>query len=327
MSTMYFPTVASEGALSATDEFRADVLHGLSAGEKELSCKYFYDEAGSELFEQICQLPEYYPTRIELGILEQHAQAMADRLGCGCLLVEYGSGSSRKTRLLLDHLAAPAGYVPVDIARTQLNSSASALAVRYPTLEIRPLCADFTRQMQLPVVQMPVQRRVVYFPGSTIGNLHPGQAIELLRRTAHLCGRGGGLLLGVDLKKEPQVLTQAYNDASGVTAAFNLNMLLRINRELGAGFRPERFWHHAFYNPAESRIEMHLVSCEDQLVPIGGVSFFFAEGEPIRTEHSYKYNLRDLRSLASSSGFSVNQVWTDDRNYFSVQYWTVRDGG
>jgi dimethylhistidine N-methyltransferase len=304
----------------------ADVLRGLSAGEKNLPCKYFYDEAGSELFERICQLPEYYPTRTEIGILERSAGEMADVLGRGCLLIEYGSGSSCKTRLLLDRLAEPAGYVPVDIAGTQLQASAAALGERYPHLEIRPLCADFTCPLQVPWMERPVGRRVVYFPGSTIGNLVPAEAIELLQRTAQLCGHGGGLLLGADLKKEPWVLTQAYNDSQGVTAAFNFNLLLRINRELRTQFDVGHFWHHAFYNPRESRIEMHLVSREDQRVEVLGQDCCFAEGESIRTEYSYKYAPRDLQNLAEASGFRVEREWSDERGYFAVQYWAVNDG-
>lgn len=311
----------------ATHRLRLDVLSGLSAGEKELPCKYFYDEAGSELFERICQLPEYYPTRTEIGILAESAGEMAELLGRDCLLIEYGSGSSCKTRLLLDRLSQPAGYIPIDIARTQLQASAQALRERYSDLEVRPLCADFTRPLGVPAVQRPVRRRVVYFPGSTVGNLRPGEAVELLRRTAQLCGRGGGLLIGVDLKKEPRIITEAYNDSLGVTAAFNLNVLQRIQRELGADFEIEQFWHHAFYNPRESRIEMHLISRRDQRVRIAEREFCIMEGESIRTEYSYKYARRDLRNLAEASGFSVESEWTDKRDFFAVQYWAVDQHG
>ena len=323
MSVLLSAAFRTDEFVSPADEFRTDVLRGLRAREKQLPCKYFYDAAGSQLFDQICDLPEYYPSRTELGILSQHAPAMAAMLGKGCLLLEYGSGSSTKTRALLDHMPLPAVYVPIDIAHDQLRSSSAALAQEYPAIEIHPLCGDFTRDIALPIPQTPIKRRVVYFPGSTIGNLLSHEAIGLLRRSARLCGARGGLLLGVDLKKDPGTLTAAYNDAAGLTAAFNTNLLARINRELGADFHLDRFWHHAFYNPAESRIEMHLVSDQDQAVRIAGQSIFIAEGESIRTEYSYKYSLRDLAALAAASGFRVERIWCDDRNYFTVQYWTA----
>ena len=305
--------------------FRDDILRGLSAEERMLPSKYFYDEEGSRLFESICKLPEYYPTRTELSILDNDAPEMAEMLGPECLLIEYGSGSTCKTRLLLNELPDLAGYVPVDIAREQLEESSSALEREYPQLRISPLCSDFTGDLKVPG-DAAGKRRVVYFPGSTIGNLTPGEAVGLLRRTARLCGAQGGLLLGVDQKKEPAVLTQAYNDAAGVTAAFNANMLRRINRELGADFRVDQFWHHAFYNPNESRIEMHLVSRQDQWAAVAGHSFFFAEGETLRTEYSYKYSQRGLQGLALAAGFAVERIWTDPRNYFCVEYWTVGTG-
>lgn len=307
---------------SAMRLFRDDVLCGLSAEVRMLPSKYLYDEEGSRLFERICKLPEYYPTRTELGILRNDAAEMAEMLGSECLLIEYGSGSTCKTRLLLDQLPDLAGYVPVDIAREQLEESSAALEREYPQLRISPLCSDFTGDLQVPRDAVG-KRRVVYFPGSTIGNLTPGEAVGLLRRTSRLCGPHGGLLLGVDQKKEPAVLTQAYNDDAGVTAAFNANILRRINRELNADFRVDQFWHHAFYNPNESRIEMHLVSRQDQWAAVAGHSFFFAEGETLRTEYSYKYSERGLQGLAMAAGFNVERIWTDPRNYFCVEYWTV----
>ena len=316
------PSPAREPSDAMVEQFRSDVLRGLLATEKELPSKYFYDDAGSRLFEQICTVPEYYPTRTELGILHQYAHEMAASLGPRCLLIEYGSGSSCKTRLLIDHLIDPAGYVPVDIARRQLTESSQSLEQDYPWLTIRPLCADFTRALNVPA--NPADRRVVYFPGSTIGNLAPADVTALLRQTARLCGGTGGLLLGVDLKKEPRLVTEAYNDRDGVTAAFNINLLLRMNRELGADFHVDRFWHHAFYNPAQSRMEMHLVSRQDQQVALNGHRVGFAEGESIRTEYSYKYSDRDLQSLATASGFQVEQVWTDERRFFTVQFWSAR---
>jgi L-histidine Nalpha-methyltransferase len=303
-----------------SNRFRADVVRGLAAPHKEIPCKYFYDEAGSRLFDRICELDEYYPTRTERAIMEQHAPEMAALAGPGCLVAEYGSGSSVKSRLLLDHLESVAAYVPIDISREHLLASAAALAREYPTIEVLPVCADFTRPFELPAPAQKPRRRLVYFPGSTIGNFTPEEAVQLLRRTARLGGPGSVLLLGVDLKKEPKVLHAAYNDARGVTAAFNLNLLTRINRELGADFQVNQFWHYAFYNPAAGRIEMHLVSRKEQRVRIGADTFAFAEGESIRTEYSYKYNLTDLRHLASAGGFEVRQVWTDDRPFFCVLY-------
>jgi dimethylhistidine N-methyltransferase len=308
---------------SGGDPFLADVLRGLRAPAKELPCKYFYDEAGSELFERITELEEYYLTRTELAIMQRHAEEMASLLGPRCLLIEYGSGSSTKTRLLLDHLQAPAGYVPIDISGEHLRRTAQALAGEHPKLEIVPVQADFARPLTLPL-RKKVARRVVYFPGSTIGNFAPREAITLLRRTAELCERGGGLLLGADLKKDSRVVEAAYNDRQGVTAAFNRNILARINRELRGDFALDQFAHRAFYNEAEGRIEMHLVSRRDQRAHVGGTEVFFAAGETIRTEYSYKYARADLEELARQAGFEVKRVWTDERDYFSVQYWTVR---
>jgi dimethylhistidine N-methyltransferase len=318
------PSVTVYETTPPANSFYAEVLQGLSAPAKELPCKYFYDEAGSRLFEQICQLPEYYLTRTELAVLRQYAAEMAALLGRRCLLTEYGSGSSLKTRLLLDHLTAPAGYLPIDISREQLLQSAQSLAEAYPHLDVRPLWADFTRPFSLPSNGKHFARRVVYFPGSTIGNFTPEEAVPLLRRTAQLCGPGGGLLLGADLKKEPALLHAAYNDSQGVTAAFNLNLLVRINRELGADFQVGQFWHHALYNPGEGRIEMYLVSKQDQHVHIAAEECFLAEGESIRTEYSYKYSLSNLRDLAATAGFEMEQAWMDEQKYFSVQYFRVR---
>ncbi len=311
----------------STEEFLSDVIRGLSAPSKYLPCKYFYDEAGSRLFDRICELPEYYPTRTELEILRRYAGEMAAMLGPRCLVIEYGSGSSIKTRVLLDHLTEPAAYIPVEIAREQLEQSARVLARDYPRLEVRPLCADFTRPLVLPETGRPAARRVVYFPGSTIGNFTPDEARQLLERTAKLCGPGGAMLLGADLKKDPRVVENAYNDRDGVTAAFNLNLLTRMNRELATRFKPENFWHHALYNPREGRIEMHLVSRLEQRVPVDGREVLLVEGESICTEYSYKYSLRDLGELAQAAGFAIERTWTDDRKYFSVHYLAVRNAG
>jgi dimethylhistidine N-methyltransferase len=299
-------------------EFLRDVLAGLSRPDRRLPCKYFYDERGSQLFEQICELPEYYPTRCELAILERHAGAMAERLGPGRVLVEYGSGSGRKTRLLLDRLAGPLTYVPVDISRAYLLDTAQRLAADYPHVAVVPVCADFTQPFQLPA-SVGKRRRVVYFSGSTIGNFGPAEAVALLRQIAELVGHGGALLIGVDLKKDRAILEPAYDDAQGVTAAFNLNLLARINRELGGDFVLGRFRHRAFYNETHGRIEMHLVSLEAQTVHLAGQSFRLARDETICTEYSHKYSLADFSELAEAGGLRVQAVWTDPAGLFSVQ--------
>ncbi len=311
----------------STEDFLNDVIRGLSAARKQLPCKYLYDEAGSRLFDRICELPEYYPTRTELAILNRHVGEMARLLGPRCQVIEYGSGAGIKTRVLLDHLAEPAAYIPIEIAREQLEESARALARDYPRLDVRPLCADFTRPLRLPELADPGARRVIYFPGSTIGNFTPDEARLLLEQSAKLVGAGGAMLLGADLKKDPRVLEEAYNDREGVTAAFNLNLLTRMNRELRTRFIPENFWHHALYNPREGRIEMHLVSRVEQRVPVDGREVTLAEGESICTEYSYKYSVHDLRELAAAAGFAIERSWTDDRNYFSVHYLAMRGRG
>lgn len=304
--------------LAPADCFRADVLNGLAGSEKTIPCKYFYDAIGSRLFERICAQPEYYPTRTELAIMRRHGQEMAAACGPQCLLIEYGSGSGDKSRLLLERLNAPAGYVPIDVARETLLHSARTLARSFAHLEVLPVCADFTHSLELPAPARTPRCRVVYFPGSTIGNLTPDEAAALLRQTARLCGPGGGMLLGVDLKKDPALLHAAYNDRGGVTASFNLNLLTRINRELGGDLDTSRFWHHAFYNPTAGRIEMHLVSRVEQRLHVGGESFFLAEGESIRTEYSYKYSPAEVRRLTAAGGFTVRQAWFDDANWFGV---------
>jgi L-histidine Nalpha-methyltransferase len=323
MITKQNPSPSLDAGQLSTRQFRADVMRGLRARPRELPCKYFYDAVGSELFERITELDEYYPTRTELALMKQYAPEMASLLGCRCLLIEYGSGSSTKTRLLLDHLIDPAGYAPIDVSCQHLRRSAQVLGAEYPDIEILPICADFTRPLEAPVPRKPAARRAVYFPGSTIGNLTTDEAVALLRRTAGLCGRGGGMLLGADLRKDPHVLEAAYNDRQGVTAAFNRNLLVRINRELGGDFVVEQFAHRAFYNPAQGRIEMHLVSRCDQKVHIGDAEFLFAKGESIRTEYSHKYSLPCLRMLAEAAGFTVADVWTDELQYFSVLYLTT----
>lgn len=307
----------------APDDFRSQVLHGLRQTRKQLPCKFFYDQRGSLLFDRICELDEYYLTRTELEILRRSAGEMATAVGPDCLLVEYGSGSSLKTGLLLDRLHNPAGYVPLDISREHLLEAAGRIAERYPALCVLPVCADYTRPFAVPHFDG-AARTVVYFPGSTIGNFEPHDARAFLHATARRCGPGGGLLIGVDLKKDPALLHAAYNDAAGVTADFNLNLLERINRELAGSFDPRQFAHYAFYHPRLGRIEMHLLSLVAQTALAAGESFAFRQGETIFTESSYKYTLDEFASLAISGGWKVEQVWTDDNRMFSVQYLTVR---
>lgn len=311
-------TLPVEARLSS---FREDVLRGLALTRKELPSKYFYDAAGARLFERICELDEYYPTRTELAIMERHAAEMAELLGPQCLLIEYGSGSSLKTRLLLDHLVEPAAYVPVDISVEHLRDTAAGLARDFPHIEILPLAADFTHALDLPETE--AARRVVYFPGSTIGNFTHEEAVALLRRTSRLCGADGGLLLGADLKKDPGLLHAAYNDCLGVTADFNLNLLKRINRELDGDFQLQQFWHHAFYDPTHGRIEMHLVGRRPQRVRVAERNFWFEEGESIRTEYSHKYSPADVERLGREGGVRLVKSWFDVRRHFGVFYFRV----
>jgi dimethylhistidine N-methyltransferase len=303
-------------------QFRREVWTGLSFPQKTLPCKYFYDERGSVLFESICELPEYYPTRTELSIMEAHAAAMAALLGNRCLLVEYGSGSSRKTRLLLDHLRDASGYVPIDISRAALTDSARSLAAAYPQLEVLPVCADYTEPFELPRSRVAPQRRGVYFPGSTIGNFTPPQAQRFLARMARVAGSRGALLVGVDLRKDRATIERAYDDRAGVTAAFNQNLLVRINRELDGDFDLACFRHQARWNDRAGRIEMHLVSTVAQTVRVAGRPFWFNAGDTIHTENSYKYDLANFAALAAGVGLAVREVWTDDARRFSVQYLT-----
>jgi dimethylhistidine N-methyltransferase len=305
------------------DDFLQEVLHGLRQPQKTLPCKFFYDERGSQLFDAICELPEYYPTRTELGIMQAHVAEMAKCLGRSCMLVEFGSGSGIKTRVLLDHLQEPVAYIPVDISRECLHNSAAMLQARYPALRVLPVCADYTQLFALPVVEIPYARNAVYFPGSTIGNFTVREAHEFLCRVAKLCGPGGGLLIGVDLKKDRHILEAAYNDAQGVTAAFNLNVLQRINEELGGDFNLDAFEHCAIYNADEGRIEMHLVSRYAQTVRVDNRDFGFRAGETILTEYSHKYSLDGFARLAMRSGWRLQNVWTDEQQMFSVQYLTV----
>lgn len=299
-----------------------EVAVGLKKPQKELPCKFFYDEKGSALFDRICELEEYYPTRTELDIMSRNVGRITESLGPEVLLIELGSGSSIKTHLLLDHLQRQAGYIPVDISAEHLEQSVNRLQADYPALPIVPLAADYTRPLDLPEWKGSYRRKVIYFPGSTVGNFTPEQARAFLIRMARIAGTGGGLLIGVDLKKDLNVLHAAYNDREGVTAAFNLNILAHLNRRLGLTFDLKQWSHQAFYNSVHGRIEMHLVSRVAQQVHVDGSTIHFAAGETILTEYSYKYSIREVARLVSGI-FDVQRVWTDVKEYFSVQYLTV----
>jgi dimethylhistidine N-methyltransferase len=296
--------------------FRRDVIAGLSLPRKALPPKYFYDARGSRLFEAICGLREYYPTRAELQLMRQHMGAIARFAGRGCALIEYGSGAGRKSRLLIEALR-PSAYIPVDISDDALRGAAERLRRRFPRLAIHLVHGDFSRPLRIPMAQAK-GRRVVYFPGSTIGNLTPAEALAFLRATRRQVGGRGAMLVGVDLKKDVALLHAAYNDAKGVTAAFNLNLLARINRELGGDFALRRFRHYAFYNASLGRIEMHLVSRARQTARVGRARFAFEAGESIHTENSYKYSVDEFRALARRAGFRPAQVWLDRRGLFAL---------
>lgn len=307
-----------------TGSFIGEVIAGLSQPQKTLNPKYFYDEAGSRLFERICALPEYYPTRTEMALMRVHGPEMAQLLGRGCVLVEYGSGSGQKTLELLGHLR-PAAYMPIDIAGVQLKAYAGELARRFPELQIAAVCADYTRDFALPQISgADGRRRVAYFPGSTIGNFTVDEARNFLQGACRMVMPGGAMLIGVDLKKSEAMLHAAYNDALGVTAAFNLNLLARINRELGANFDLPAFRHRAFYNRDAGRIEMHLASLKDQQVALGGRTFSFRRDETIHTENSYKYSVEEFETLAGEAGFEPARCWIDPQHLFSVHYLLAR---
>lgn len=302
----------------STDAFRQAVCAGLAADPKTLPCKFLYDETGARLFEAICTLDEYYPTRTELSILMQHAAEMAAELGPHVRLVEPGSGSLQKVRFLLDHLVDPVDFVPIDISLEQLTEEARQVAVDFPTIAVHPVCADYTAGFSLPEVPDEAARTVVFFPGSTIGNLEPEEAREFLARMARVVGPRGAILLGVDLKKDLGVLHAAYDDAAGVTAAFNKNLLARINRELDADFDLASFEHSARYEAGPSRMVLELVSTREQRVSVAGTVFGFAAGEPIRTEYSHKPSHADVVAMAAATGLAVRRCWTDAREWFGV---------
>jgi dimethylhistidine N-methyltransferase len=305
------------------EEILSEVVEGLSLTPKRLPSKLFYDIKGSALFDDICKLDEYYPTRTELKIMENNIEEMSTLLGKGTLLIELGSGSSIKIRLLLDNIPGLAGYVPVDISSEHLVQSANELKELYPHIDIFPLAADYTKDFKLPEIDKPYDHKAVYYPGSTIGNFTPSKAKEFLERIAKICGRNGGIIIGVDLKKDKKILEAAYNDKKGVTAAFNLNMLEHINNELNSDFDLNKFQHFAFFNNKESRIEMHLISKENQNVYLNDKTIHFERDESILTEYSYKYTLESFAELVSDY-FEVRKVWVDESRLFSIQYLRIK---
>jgi len=310
--------------------FAEDVIFGLASTPKSLPCKYFYDARGSALFDRITELDEYYPTRTEAELMRTHAGAMAATIGPGALIVELGSGSSVKTRLLLDELERPAGYAPVDISADHLEHAARAIAADYPELEVLPVAADFTRGFSVPQTRRPATRCVVYFPGSTIGNFTRAQALALLRAIASLVDanedeRPGGLLLGFDLVKPAELLEAAYDDALGVTAEFNLNLLARINRELDGDFDLEQFEHRAIWAPEPARMEIYIRSRRAQGASVAGHRFRFAAGEDILTEYSHKYTRASIVALAEQAGFERSTIWTDPDQLFGVGLFQLKN--
>ncbi|MGA9343240.1 MAG: L-histidine N(alpha)-methyltransferase [Rhodanobacteraceae bacterium] len=298
----------------------SDVKAGLRRTPKRLSSRYFYDARGSALFERICEQPEYYLTRAELDLMTRHARDIADAVGPGALVVEYGSGSGQKTRLLLDSLAAPVAYVPVEISRAALTDSVNRLAPEFPAIEMLPVCADFTERIMLPEPRREARRTLLYFPGSTIGNFDTREALALLRQMRGEMGANGAALIGADLRKDVTVMEAAYNDAAGVTADFTLNMLARFNRELDADFDLASFRHRARYNPMAGRIETHIVSRRAQTAHIGDEAFEFAAGETILVEYSCKYSIDNFSHLATRANLQVARAWVDEEQQFAVYY-------
>jgi len=308
----------------AAESFRDCVLEGLGRRVKAIPCRFLYDARGSMLFEAICELPEYYPTRTETAILGAYAPEIAALMGPHCQLVEFGSGSSRKVRLLLNALVDPEAYVAIDISREALRHAANSLAAALPGLAVVAVCADYMRPLELPeLLAGGGGRRLGFFPGSTIGNLDPATAIEFLVGCRSVVGADGAMLVGVDLKKDPTLLHAAYNDSAGVTAAFNLNLLERINRELGGDFNLTRFSHDAFYNDRAGKIEIYIRSRADQIVTVAGRRFRFANGERIHTEDSWKYAVSEFQQLAARAGYRAVRCWTDPAALFSVHLLTL----
>jgi dimethylhistidine N-methyltransferase len=301
-----------------------ELVEGLQRPEKMISPKYFYDERGSQLFDQITHLPEYYPTETELGIMNDNIGEIAAAVGERASLIEYGSGSGRKTRILLENLDDLAAYVPVDISEDHLLASARKRQAEFPNIEVLPVVADFTRPFELPTPARTPRRNIVYFPGSTIGNFTHDEAIELLAVMHAEAGARGAVLIGVDLQKDPEIIERAYNDSAGVTAEFNLNMLRHLNREFGADFSLDAFSHSAKYNREHGRVELRLVSSQPQAVSIGDEKILIEKDEAILTEYSHKYTLDGFAAMAESVGLRATEVWMDADGLFSVQF-CVRD--
>ena len=311
--------------ITEASAFGSDVLEGLSTTPKRVPAKYFYDDAGSQLFERITEMPEYYPTRCEMRILRDHAADIAKLIPEGAALVEFGSGSNKKARILLHEASKLAAYVPVDICGEMLEREVAELRPDFSQLKIFPVTADFCFPFELPAEAKAAPVRVGFFPGSTVGNFEPHETAAFLRNAGRILGPGGTLIIGVDLIKPAEVLNAAYNDAGGVTAKFNLNLLVRVNRELGGTFKLDTFEHHAFYNRERHRIEMHLASLKRQKVWVAGETIEFHAGETIHTENSYKYSIESLGALARGVGWTPVAAWTDTQDYFSIQAFTLAD--
>ncbi len=311
-------------AAPAKLSFLEETIAGLSQSHRTLPCKFFYDEHGAQLFQKICELPEYYITRTELKILRLHGAEIASLLGSRIELIGLGTGAGTKTRILLEELHEPAVYVPIDISEEQLKKSTARFQKNFSQLEILPICADYLDHFELPLPRRPSSRSVIYFPGSTIGNFEPNAATEFLRRLVDLAGDGGGLLIGVDLQKDRHVIEAAYNDSAGVTAEFNLNLLARTNRELGTDFDLLHWTHRAIYNSSAGRVEMYLISQADQSVHIEDRQFRFQTGERILTEYSYKHTPEGFAALARKAGFEFEKMWTDEARLFGVFYFAVK---
>lgn len=310
--------VAFHDLAPGEESFRDAVLSGLARAWKAIPCKFFYDTRGSALFEEICTLPEYYPTRTEIAILEENATSITAQIGENCHLIEFGSGASLKVRILLRALDRPAAYIPIDISREHLQWAADSLAAEFPELPVIAVCADYTRPLALPIPPGRPGKRIGFFPGSTIGNFEPAAAVGFLANCARILGPGGEMLVGVDLKKDPRILDAAYNDPAGVTAAFNLNLFERINRELGGDIDIAQYEHFAFYNETLGRVEIYIRSLVDQEVCIRGRRLRFGRGELVHTEYSYKYAASEFQALAANAGFAPVSAWIDPDRLFSV---------
>ncbi len=318
-------TLSSKDKTVTNDSFKTEIIAGFFTSPKRITSKFFYDELGSSLFEKITTLPEYYLTRTEISIFERFLPEMAAAIGPKATVVEFGSGSGTKTRMLLGHLLHPRSYIPIDISRETLHRSAMELSIQFPQIEICPIHADYTEEIRLPGLRAADGRTLIFFPGSTIGNFTPPEAESFLRRAASLVGPRGALLIGFDRRKDPRILEAAYNDSEGVTAAFNLNLIRRIDDAFGIHIPAENFKHYAFFNEAKSRIEMHLVSLEDQRFSLDGNEIFFSKDEHVVTEYSYKYTSESFQMLLKAGGFEVERRWTDPKDYFEVCYATLAD--